>query len=121
MDEDLIYIRFEGELLETCSLPIYELGTSLIAIQRIVHKSALFAEGKLERGTHLTTKRRAELALQVSSHRKSSDFWGLRPYLRVLRDAACYFSIDPDPIAELIPFTPGTISQTWHCRPSPTR
>ena len=81
MENDLLSLKFEGKSLATRSLPIYELGTSLIAVQRIVHKAALFAEGKLEKGVHLPSRRRAELALQISSHKKSSDLWGLRPYL----------------------------------------
>jgi hypothetical protein len=81
MNDDLLSLRFEGKVFETRSLPIYELGTSLIAIQRIVHKVALFSEGKLDKGIHLPTHKREELALQISSHKKSSDLWGLVPYL----------------------------------------
>lgn len=81
MNDDLLSLKFEGQGLETRSLPIYELGVSLIAIQRIVHKAALFADGKLEKGIHLPTRKREELALQISSHKKNSDLWGLVPYL----------------------------------------
>ena len=81
MNHDLLSLKFDGKELATRSLPIYELATSLIAIQRIVHKAALFAEGKLDKGIHLPTRRREELALQISSHKKSSDLWGLAPYL----------------------------------------
>lgn len=81
MNSDLLSIKFEGEELATRSLPIYELASSLIAVQRIVHKAALFTEGKLAKGIHLPTRRREELALQISSHKKSSDLWGLTPYL----------------------------------------
>lgn len=81
MDNDILSIKFEGDLLETRSLPIYELSTSLIAVQRIIHKAALFAEGGLEKGIHLPKHRREELALQISSHTKGSDLWGLAPYL----------------------------------------
>lgn len=81
MDIDLLTLKFEGPQLSTRSLPIYELASSLIAIQRIVHKAALFADGKLEKGVHLSTQRREALALQISTHKKSSDLWGLAPYL----------------------------------------
>lgn len=81
MARDLLSIIFEGEALEKRSLPIYELASTLISVQRIVHKAALFAEGKLEKGSHLPTERRKELALQVSSHQKGSDIWGLAPFL----------------------------------------
>jgi hypothetical protein len=78
---DILWIKFEGEALRTRSLPIYELGSSLIAIQRIIHKAALFSEGKLEKDFHLPTRRREELALQISNHEKGSDLWGLTPFL----------------------------------------
>ena len=81
MKDELLSLKFDGKELATRSLPIYELATSLIAIQRIVHKAALFSEGKLDKGVHLPTRRREELALQVSTHKKGSDLWGLAPYL----------------------------------------
>ena len=58
MKDDLLSLKFDGKELATRSLPIYELATSLIAIQRIVHKAALFSEGKLYKGVHLPTRRR---------------------------------------------------------------
>ncbi|MBL8199862.1 MAG: hypothetical protein JNK40_02730 [Chromatiales bacterium] len=79
--ENLLSIAFEGEGLATRSVPIYELASSLVAIQRIVHKTALFEEGKLDKGIRLPPKRREHLALQIVSHRKGSDLWGLGPYL----------------------------------------
>jgi hypothetical protein len=81
IDGDILSIKFEGKALMSRSLPIYELASSLTAIQRIINKAALFSEGKLEKDAHLPTRRREELALQVSSHNKGSDLWGLRPYL----------------------------------------
>ncbi len=61
-NRDILSIKFEGEALKYRSLPIYELASSLIAIQRIIHKAALFSEGKLENDVHLPTRRREELA-----------------------------------------------------------
>jgi hypothetical protein len=81
MSNELLTIKFEGEALATRSLPIYELGSVLIALQRIVHKAALFADGTLEKGVHLPTRRREALALQIYDHRKGSDLWGFGPYL----------------------------------------
>lgn len=80
-NRDLLWLRFEGEPLTVRSLPIYELACSFIAIQRLIHKTALFSEGKLERDVHLPARRREALALQVSGHGKGSDLWGLAPYL----------------------------------------
>ena len=81
MQNEILDIRFTGPALDERSLPIYELGMALIAIQRIVHKASLYEEGKLERGAHLSTRERGDVALQITSHRKGSDVWGLAPYL----------------------------------------
>lgn len=81
MTDEILSIRFTGPALETRSLPIYELGMALIAIQRIVNKASLYSDDRLERGAHLVTKEREEVALQVVSHRKGSDLWGLSSYL----------------------------------------
>jgi hypothetical protein len=81
MSRDLLAIRFIGPELNSRSLPIYELGTALVAIQRIIQKSSLYAEGRLEKGAHLDSEERERLALQIVDHRKGSDLWSLAPYL----------------------------------------
>lgn len=80
-DLELLTLRFDGQGVASRSMPIYELASSLIAVQRIIHKAALFSEGNLERGVRLPTQRRRELALQIYAHREGSDVWGLAPYL----------------------------------------
>lgn len=62
-------------------MPIYELGVALIAIQRIIHKSVLYESGRLEKGASLKPRERELAALQIVSHRKTSDAWGLGTYL----------------------------------------
>ena len=37
-----VWLKFFGKQLDVRSVPIYELGDTLIAIQRIVHKTFLF-------------------------------------------------------------------------------
>lgn len=81
MPNELLEIRFTGPALETRSMPIYELGMALISIQRIIHKTSLYDDGRLEKGAHLATRERESVALQIGSHRKGSDLWGLTPYL----------------------------------------
>ena len=81
MTEEIVSIKFEGEALSKKSVPIYELASSLIAFQRIVNKAALYANDELEKGAHLPMKRREALALQIFTHKKGSDLWGLAPYL----------------------------------------
>ena len=73
MPGDLLEIRFIGPTLESRSLPIYELGMALIAVQRIIHKASLYSDGRLEKGAHLATREREGVALQIVSRKKSSD------------------------------------------------
>jgi hypothetical protein len=81
MPDDLLTLRFEGEPLIERSLPIYGLGRSFIAVQRLLHKAALFEQGRLEKGAHLPMVERESIALQISAHRKGSDTWVFAAYL----------------------------------------
>lgn len=45
----LVFIRYVGNNLDLTVLPIFELGNSLIAIQRIIHKIHLYKENRLEK------------------------------------------------------------------------
>jgi len=77
----ILSIKFDGQDLASRSLPIYELGSTLISLQRIVNKAALFTDGELDSGIQLAPKKRESLALQICQHKKGSDLWGLAPYL----------------------------------------
>jgi hypothetical protein len=48
-DEPALWIKFSGELLDLRSIPIYELGDTLVAIQRIIHKTFLHNEERLQK------------------------------------------------------------------------
>jgi hypothetical protein len=61
-------------------MPIYDLGSTLIAVQRMVYKAHLTQQGQLERGTRLGTADRDVLALQIASHESGSDRYGLAPF-----------------------------------------
>ena len=78
---DYIKLRFVGDILDTESLPIYELGSTFIGIQRIFHKAYLFEQKKLERGARLQPDERRKVALQVAGREKRSDAWVLSPFL----------------------------------------
>jgi len=47
----ILSIKFDGQDLASRSLPIYELESTLISLQRIVNKAALFTEGGLDSGS----------------------------------------------------------------------
>jgi hypothetical protein len=79
--KNLISLKFTGELLLLDSIPIYELGDSLVAIQRIVHKAYLFQHERLQKHAQLTQSERRLTALQITERRKSSDLYALAPFL----------------------------------------
>jgi hypothetical protein len=76
-----LWLKFSGPELDIRSVPIYELGDTLIAIQRIVHKTFLFENDRLKKHAQLTQPERARLSLQISERRKSSDLYALIPFI----------------------------------------
>lgn len=75
--EPILWVRFIGEELNVKALPIYELGNVLIAFQRIVNKAYLFENESLSKGAKLNSIERQNCALQIGTHQKSSDEYGL--------------------------------------------
>jgi hypothetical protein len=80
-EKSLIQLRFMGSELSSKSVPIYDLGVLLIALQRIVHKAYLAQQGSLEDTNQLTEQERLRLSLQISSRKNASDGYGLIPFL----------------------------------------
>lgn len=80
-DPPSLWLKFSGAELDLRSVPIYELGDTLIAVQRIVHKTFLFENGRLKKHAQLTHAERARLSLQISERRKSSDLYALIPFI----------------------------------------
>ena len=74
--EPILWTRFIGEELDVKALPIYELGTVLIAFQRIINKAHLFNKGVLSKGVKLGSAERQVCALQIGAHQRSSDEYG---------------------------------------------
>ena len=79
-EEPSIWLKFSGKELDVRSIPIYELGDTLVAVQRIIHKTFQFENGRLKKGAHLTQAERKRLSLQISERRKSSDLYALIPF-----------------------------------------
>ena len=74
MDKELLlWLKFSGKLLDVQSIPIYELGDTLIAIQRIIHKTFLHDQERLRKHAQLTQEERKRLSLQIIERKKSSD------------------------------------------------
>ena len=78
---ETIWVKFVGDDLEVKSVPIYELGQVLVSIQRIVHKAFLLEQDNLYKRAKLKTLDRHSVALQISERKKSSDLWGLAPFV----------------------------------------
>lgn len=80
-DSPSVWLKFSGAELDLRSVPIYELGDTLVAVQRIVHKTFLFENDRLKKHAQLTQAERARLSLQISERRKSSDLYALIPFI----------------------------------------
>ena len=80
-DEPTLWLKFSGELLDVRSVPIYELGDTLIALQRIVYKASIQSNNRLNKYAQLTQDERKRLALQIAGKEKSSDLYALVPFM----------------------------------------
>lgn len=77
----LFTIRFNGDDFNVRGVNIYDLGNTLLAIQRIVHKAYLSNEGRLQKGAFPKKEERETLALQLGERRRKSDAFALIPVL----------------------------------------
>lgn len=78
-DDSLIRIRFIGDSLQTRSVPVYELGQALIALQRLIHKAHLSKTQRLTRSNFPSKEERIALAMQLGERRRASDGYALVP------------------------------------------
>lgn len=81
-DENLLWVRFHGPELKAKSVPIYELGQTLVALQTIIHKvywhtQEPSAKGRIE----LPRDVRNRLALRIKERQTGSDWYALVPFL----------------------------------------
>ncbi len=80
-ENSLFTLRFIGEDFNKRGVNIYDLGNSLLAIQRIVHKAYLSQEGRLQKGAFPKKEERELLSLQVGERKRRSDAFALVPVL----------------------------------------
>jgi hypothetical protein len=80
-EQGVLSVRFVGDQLHQHGVSIYDLGESLLAIQRIVHKAFLAEQGRLIKGAYPSKEERGELALQLGERRRQSDAFALVPIL----------------------------------------
>ena len=80
-----IRIRFVGKKFDTRSVPIYELGEVLVALQRMINRAYLFSlsdlgedeEALLRRRSIHSKSMRQKLSLQLASREEGSDVYNL--------------------------------------------
>jgi hypothetical protein len=77
----VIDLKFSGPELDVTNIPIYDLGITLVSVQKLIHKGYLTSESRFEKGKKLPKQKRIDLSLQIGEHRKSSDFYGLIPFV----------------------------------------
>ena len=66
----LLSVKFIGPALETRSVPISDLGKTLVAFQQIIYKCYLYKEERLRPGAQLTHAEKNNLALQIDEYSK---------------------------------------------------
>lgn len=80
-EESLFTVRFVGPNLDTVGVGIYDLGLTLIAFQRLVHKAYLEKTNNIRKGGFPEKQTRQELSLQIGERRRESDAFGLIPII----------------------------------------
>lgn len=80
-ENGILTLRFIGDTLNKHGVSIYDLGESLLSIQRIIHKAYLAQEDRLEKGHYPKKEERVHLALQLGERRRTSDAFALVPLL----------------------------------------
>lgn len=81
-DESLLWVRFYGPELEAKSVPIYELGQTLVALQTIIHKVYWYTqEPPSKRRIGLSRDVRNRLALRIKERQVGSDLYALSSFL----------------------------------------
>jgi hypothetical protein len=78
-EESLFTVRFVGPDLDTVGVGIYDLGLTLVAFQRLVHKAYLANQDRMRKGAFPEKHERQDLALQVGERTRQSDAFGLIP------------------------------------------
>lgn len=81
MERTGLLLKFSGDGLAVRGVPIYELGDTLVAVQRILHKTYLYEQGRLGSGMPLRKAERQQLSLQILDRERSSDLYVLAPFL----------------------------------------
>lgn len=89
-ENSMLTVRFVGEDLERRGVGIYDLGLTLIAFQRAIHKAYLIEQERFKRGAFPLREEREWLSLQIGERKRKSDAYALIP---IITDPAVISSI----------------------------
>ncbi len=98
-ENSLITLRFIGEGFDQRGVNIYDLGNSLLAIQRIYNKAYLSQNDRLIKGAYPNKNEREQISLQIGERKRKSDAFALVPVLT-----------DPDTLQYLVTLTQYVLS-----------
>lgn len=87
-EKSLFTARFIGKNFSNKGVDIYDLGITLLAIQRLIHKAYLCEQNRPIIGSTPSQKERKMLALQVGDRQRKSDAYALISYLTSLEAQA---------------------------------
>lgn len=79
-EKSILTVRFTGDQINLRGVSIYDLGTTLLEIQRIVNKAHLSIEGRLQKGAYPLKDDRGPISLSIGERRRSSDAFALIPF-----------------------------------------
>ena len=80
-ENGLLTLRFTGKAFNERGVSIYDLGNTLLATQRIMHKAYLSQEGRLIKGAVPNREEREALSLQLGERKRASDAFALIPII----------------------------------------
>jgi hypothetical protein len=78
-DASIFTVRFQGRNFDTRGVNIYDLGHVLVTFQRLVNKTFLLTQHRLEKGAMPNRDERRAISLQIGERKRASDAYGLIP------------------------------------------
>jgi hypothetical protein len=117
-DETLLRLQFDGKLLSLKGMAIYDLGQTLVAVQRAIYKAHLARLGTLGKSSSNVREVRRLLALQIETRSRGSDIYSLAPLITdpvamtAVKEATKFF------LEGLVSYTKGAVQSLIRQSPS---
>lgn len=120
-DKSLFSIRFIGNDFEERGVSIYDLSSTFISFQRIIHKAHLSLEGRLNIGTFPKIEERQMLALQIGERKRKSDAFSLLPILSDPTTHEYMLNLADHVLAGMIGYYTGKVLNTLETEKNPIK